>query len=174
LNRLVENVLTLARLEGDGWRMKPALYSPRKLLEGILERRKEAAERAGFRLDLFVQNECGEVRVDEDAFVQIMTNLIDNAIKFSAEASEKAVQVTLRSDRGRCVIGVRDFGPGIPAKQRKRIFRRFYRGERELTRKTKGTGLGLALVKLLAERMNIRVLSQPRDPGTEFELHFQG
>jgi signal transduction histidine kinase len=68
------------------------------------------------------------------------------------------------------VFFVRDYGPGVARDQMPLIFQLFYRGENELTRHTKGTGIGLALVKALAAQMQARVEVQNRDPGAEFRI----
>ena len=67
---------------------------------------------------------------------------------------------------------VRDFGPGVPKGQMKKIFELFYRPADELTRETVGTGIGLALVRQLATAMGARVDVRNREPGAEFRLHF--
>jgi signal transduction histidine kinase len=67
---------------------------------------------------------------------------------------------------------VRDFGPGVPKEQMKRIFELFYRAENELTRETVGTGIGLALVQQLAVAMRARVDVRNCEPGAEFRLRF--
>ena len=110
---------------------------------------------------------------DADAFVQICINLVDNAIKFSANVEPKRVEVGLRLPRGRApqaVFFVRDYGSGVARDQMQQIFQLFYRGENELTRHTQGTGIGLALVKALAAKMHAKVEVQNQSPGAEFRL----
>ena len=68
------------------------------------------------------------------------------------------------------VLFVRDYGPGVAHDQMQRIFQLFYRAEDELTRQTKGTGIGLALVKVLATKMHATVHLHNRNPGAEFQL----
>ena len=130
---------------------------------------------AGFALQL----NCSEaaaiqtLAVDDDAFVQILINLVDNAIKFSAQATERRIDVAaVALGDGRVEFSVRDFGPGIARDQMKKIFRLFYRSENELTRETVGTGIGLALVHRLATAMGGEVDVINRDPGAEFRVRF--
>ena len=104
---------------------------------------------------------------------QILINLIDNSIKFSKEAERKEIQVTISQLGEECFIRVRDFGPGIPRPQLKKIFQKFYRIDSEMTRTTRGTGIGLALVKMLADAMRASVDVVNRDPGVEFSLRFR-
>jgi len=111
--------------------------------------------------------------VDADAFAQIFINLVDNALKFSASAATKVVEIgSRRESDGGVLFTVRDFGPGVPKDQMKKIFELFYRPADELTRETVGTGIGLALVQQLATAMDARVDVRNREPGAEFRLHF--
>ena len=102
--------------------------------------------------------------------LQILINLIDNAIKFSKDSAERTVLLRVAQVGDECRISVRDFGPGIPPKEMKKIFERFYRGNNESTRATRGTGIGLALVKMLVDGMDAKVEVENRDPGAEFSL----
>ncbi len=119
-------------------------------------------ERAGFELR-FIQDESvndATISIDEDCFAQIIINLVDNAIKFSKDAAEKAVEVRCkRVANGQIEFSVRDFGPGVPRDQMKKIFELFYRSESELTRETVGTGIGLAIVYQLTTAMGGEALT---------------
>ena len=102
-----------------------------------------------------------------------MINLTDNAVKFSAGASEKRVVFTARDAGGEVVLAIRDFGPGIPGEAAPRIFGLFVRAEDERTRKTTGTGIGLALVKSLTEQMGAAIDFDNKEPGCEFAVAFK-
>jgi signal transduction histidine kinase len=125
---------------------------------------------------LFDRDERAEdaaVMIDEDCFLQIVINLVDNAVKFSAAAGDKKIEIGSRlSGNGQFVFSVRDFGPGVPRNQMKKIFELFYRSESELTRETVGTGIGLAIVHQLSLAMNGSVDVVNRDPGAEFRVSF--
>ena len=113
------------------------------------------------------------VVVDADCFAQIFINLVDNALKFSAGAAVKTVEIAARrASDGGVLFTVRDYGPGVPKAQMKKIFELFYRAENELTRETVGTGIGLALVRQLAAAMGARVDVRNCEPGAEFRLQF--
>jgi signal transduction histidine kinase len=132
-------------------------------------------ERAHFTLNLHCPAEAAGlvVEVDVDYFTQILINLVDNALKFSAKAEKRAVDIGYRSVDGQGVtFTVRDYGPGIAKGQMQKIFELFYRSENELTRETVGTGIGLALVRQLAAAMNGRVDVLNVDPGAEFGVRF--
>jgi signal transduction histidine kinase len=112
------------------------------------------------------------VLVDADALMQVFVNLVDNGIKFSKKTNQTAIETGYDvSPTGREVrFFVRDFGPGIEKDQLKKIFTLFYRPENELTRTTKGTGIGLALVRELADKMGGKVDVESRPGLTEFRL----
>jgi signal transduction histidine kinase len=104
--------------------------------------------------------------------VQILINLVDNALKFSAHAQHKVVEVGFRATQDRVAFRVRDYGPGIAPRHLERIFELFYRAEDELTRETTGTGIGLALVAELTAAMGGTVNVRNCQPGAEFTVTF--
>lgn len=177
LSRLIDNVLQLARLENHSEKTLLTPQDPYLLLQRIRDKTQIQAEAAGFQLNLIYpenREENSTILIDEDAFFQIMINLIDNAIKFSNEADKKMIDIGLKiANRGKdAIYTIRDFGPGIEKKQIKKIFRLFYRAGDELTRSTTGTGIGLALVVQLVEQMNAKIDLLNRDPGIEFQIQF--
>lgn len=108
--------------------------------------------------------------VDREAFVSVVMNLMENADKYGEPP--KKIQISLqKTDPDTVVLKVTDNGPGIPAKEKSRIFEQFYRSGSEETRKTKGTGLGLYIVKKIvqAHRGKIRVLDHS-PKGSIFEV----
>ena len=175
LSRLIANVLQLARMTRNELHidLQPVVVS--ELLDSIRSRIASQVEQAGFTLAIDCSEEAGQsvIQIDADSFSQIMINLVDNAIKFSASAERRHIDIGCqRHSDGVIRFSVRDFGPGIPRDQMKKIFKLFYRSENELTRETIGTGIGLALVKQLASAMQGRVDVVNREPGAEFQISF--
>jgi signal transduction histidine kinase len=172
LSRLIENVLQLARLTRNTQHFDVKRATVAEALDMVRSKVSTQVERAGFALE--VRNDApadAEIAVDGDAFAQIFINLVDNALKFSASAERKAVEIASRRESDRTLLfTVRDFGPGIPKGHMKKIFELFYRPANELTRETAGTGIGLALVRQLAAAMGGRVDVRNRDPGAEFRV----
>ena len=111
------------------------------------------AEREGFRLEVDVPEDLPPVRFDRDALLQVLFNLVDNALKYARDASDRTVRIEARAEQGGVRVAVRDSGPGVPESQLSRIFEPFYRSGDELTRTAQGAGIGLALVRELSERM---------------------
>jgi signal transduction histidine kinase len=170
LSRLIANVLTLSRIDRDALSVSPAAVPLTTLMDLVLERVTAQVERAGFALVL----ECeapGLVQADPDAFVQILINLVDNALKFAAQAEPKIVEIRCVCPRAGWVrVAVRDFGPGVPRAALRQVFQLFYRGEDAARRAIPGTGIGLALVERLLQAMGGRVEVVNREPGAEFRV----
>jgi len=95
-----------------------------------------------------------QISFDHDAIKQIVVNLLDNAVKYARDATDRTITIRTRGDSRYVFIEVEDHGPGVPHTQRKKIFEQFYRTQAEATRETTGTGLGLALVKKFAQAHN--------------------
>jgi signal transduction histidine kinase len=154
LSRLIDNVLDFSRLEQGGREMRLVVGSPGDALRDMAERLRPHVEREGFTLDIEIEAELPAVRFDRDALVQVVFNLVDNALKYAAPAENKEIVLgCARGEDGRVVVSVRDHGPGVPRRELRRIFESFYRIEDELTRSAKGSGIGLALVRELGEAM---------------------
>jgi signal transduction histidine kinase len=174
LSRLIENVLQLARLTRGSQHLELKRATTAELVDLVRSKTATQAERAGFGLDVRDDTPAGtELALDVDAFAQIFINLVDNALKFSAGAERKVVEIAARRESdGRVLFTVRDFGPGIPKGQLKKIFELFYRPADEVTRATAGTGIGLALVRQLAAALGGRVEVRNCEPGAEFRVSF--
>ncbi len=173
LSRLINNVLQLARLTRNKVQAEIKPTSVAELLDIIRSKISSQVEQAGFVLNLNSDEGAEEtaVNVDVDHFAQIIINLVDNALKFAAQAEKRVIDISFSRRRdGTAVFAVRDYGPGIAKNQMKKVFKLFYRSENELTRETVGTGIGLALVHQLAQRMKGKVDVINRDPGAEFQL----
>ena len=175
LTRLINNVLQLARLSRNEQVASVNAVTVAEALAELRPRLESQLEPSGFELRIDAEPEVDATRIaiDIDWFIQIFINLVDNAVKFSASATQRSIDIRYRKLRdGRIQFSVRDYGPGIDAGQMKKIFTLFYRSENELTRETVGTGIGLALVHQLASAMNAEVDVVNCDPGAEFRILF--
>ena len=174
LSRLIENVLQLARLTRSSQQLDVKRVASAELLDMVRSKCATQAERAGFKLSVRDGAPVGtELALDADAFAQILINLVDNALKFSAGAQRKEIEIASRLETdGWVLFTVRDFGPGIPKGQLKKIFELFYRPPDEITKATAGTGIGLALVLQLTAALGGRVEVRNCEPGAEFRVSF--
>jgi signal transduction histidine kinase len=165
LSRLINNVLQLARMNRNEQDPELSTYNVAGVVREIQAKVTSQVEAASFKLTvtLDTNTEQSNVEIDQDWLTQIMINLFDNAIKFSAKTKRKEVILHVRLENNKRVLfTVSDFGPGIEKQQMKAIFKLFYRTENELTRDTVGTGIGLSLVKQLVTGMGGEVTVQNR------------
>jgi len=175
LSRLISNVLHLASITRNEPQFDLKPMNVGELMNSTESKISNQIERAGFELRFKTINDADKatIRIDEDCFAQIIINLVDNAIKFSKNAENKVIEISSKmSADSRIVFSVRDYGPGIPKDQMKKIFQLFYRSESELTRETVGTGIGLAIVHQLTLAMNGNVDLINAEPGAEFRVSF--
>ena len=173
LARLTADLLTLSRVELGQQEFKFASYYVNRLLADNLDGMRPIAQRQGIELVLERASEDAEVFCDAEAVHQILTNLLDNAIKYTPGAGTVTVGARPLGNAAEPVNSieffVRDSGPGIPAEELPRLFERFYRVDKARSRALGGTGLGLAIVKHLARSQGgeVRVESQV-DKGSTF------
>jgi signal transduction histidine kinase len=152
LSRLVENVLDFSRIQKGRKEYALQLGDINACVSEVIAMMQPYAEQHGFTIeaDLAARD---EMPFDKDAVTQIVVNLIDNAVKYAQAAQDKTVRVRTAREGQFIVIEVQDHGPGIPHRQRRKVFDQFYRGAGHADSHVQGTGtgLGLALVKRFAE-----------------------
>ncbi len=171
LSRLVNNVLEFSQLEKGARKLALGVAPVEPALRDALEILKVHVESEGFRLAAEVAPNLPPARFERDALAQIVFNLVDNAAKYARDAQRREIVVSLRPTQSGVALAVRDFGPGVPREQLGFVFDAFWRGESELTRRAKGTGIGLALVRKLAEAMGGSARARNAEPaGFEVEV----
>jgi len=169
LTRLIDNVLDFSRIEGGRQRydFEPAPVEP--LVHEVLDAFRHPLAERGFKVEVEMEPGLPEITVDAAAVKQALANLIDNAIKYSADRRRLAVSV--RREGNAVAIDVADDGVGIPVSERQRIFEKFYRVGRSETQGRRGSGVGLALVKHIAEAHGGDVLVDSRPgEGSRFSI----
>ena len=163
--RLTEDLLVLARVESgeQNFNFQPA--TPRELLEDAVQTFHELATSRGIELSL-MSTATSTVAVDRDAIHQVLSNLIDNALKYG-DTGGKILVGACESEEG-VQFYVRDFGSGISSEHLPRLFERFYRVDKARSRESGGTGLGLAIAKhvVRAHSGTIRVESEMNHGST--------
>lgn len=169
LSRLIDNVLDFSRIEGGrrGYELAPTAVDP--LVRDVLEAFAYPLEQQGFKVEVNVEPDLPEIRVDADALGQALANLIDNAMKYAGD--ERVIEVDARRAGDRLALSVSDRGIGIPAAEHARIFEKFYRVGRSETQGRRGSGVGLALVRHIVEAHGgtVTVASAP-GRGSRFTL----
>lgn len=173
LTRIVESVLEYARLGKRKAHAKPEATSVAALLDASLPALRERCQSCGLELvDTREGDAGGAIRVDRATFDRILSNLVDNACKYAAGSDPARVELTAAVSASTLEVRVRDFGPGVPATEAKRIFDPFFRGSAHSDGATPGLGLGLALCKALAREMggDLSLIQTTTGTGACFRL----
>lgn len=167
MQRLIDDILELSAIEAGNVRVAPEIVRLRPLVEDVFGSLSAAASARAITVrNLVDQNAL--VFADPHRLVQMLTNLIENAIKFNRESGTVLVKYEI-GDGDR--IRVEDTGEGIPAHHLDRLFERFYRVDRARSRELGGTGLGLAIVKHLARAHGGEITVESRfGEGTQFTI----
>lgn len=172
LNRLIGNVLDFGRLSDRRKHYHPEPTDLAALLEHARNVYAELAAQIGVELAFEASREAFTATIDRDSLLQVLYNLFDNALKYAPEGRKIAVSIG-REDR-RTVIHVRDYGPGIPARLRRKVFREFYRVDDRLCAATGGCGLGLAIARTLLCDQGGDLELRNAKPGCDFVIVLPG
>ena len=169
LQGLIEDLLTLSRLEADEFKIERTDVDMNQLIEEVLPVVEQRAKQEGITLTANVKDDI-MLKADSERVKQVIINLMNNAISYTGENG--TVNLTVSDEGEKVHIQVTDDGIGIPEEAVTRIFERFYRVDKARSRNTGGTGLGLAIVKHIVEVHdgNISVESKP-DKGSVFHVH---
>ena len=171
LQRMIGQLLVAARFEEGRSEAPWQLRTELDATELIRQAGAEARARHGDRSIAIEANGALPVRVAQDAVVQVLGNLIDNACKYSPEG--EPIRLSGSRDGGTAVLAVEDAGPGISLDDRQRIFERFTQLERQGGGQEGGVGLGLYIARQLAHSQDgeLVVADASSNGGTRFELH---
>ena len=148
LIRLINDILDIEKMEGGHLTVRTEPCDLAAVIDATIAGVRAVAEETGVRLRVDAP-ERPVVNGDPDRLVQVFTNLVSNAIKFSPAGRE--VRVQLSTSDSTAIVSVADQGPGIPAEFRDRIFGKFQQAEQSGTRTTGGTGLGLAIARAIVD-----------------------
>ncbi len=160
---LINDILDVEKIESGKLTLFVETVDLTELVAESITLNRAFADRFKVRLAAVGERQPVRVNADRKRLLQVMTNLISNAAKFSAEGS--TVEISMEAcDRG-IRVGVHDRGPGIPESFRGRIFSRFAQADMSHTRQKGGTGLGLAICKRLLEMMGGKIGFSDRDGG---------
>ena len=163
---LLSDILNLATIESGEYSLEIKESNPEKIIDNTIDEYSRNFSKISFKRDL---KGSKRVLIDEYAFKQVITNLIENAIKYGS--SEKGVEIKIKSrDLGSQIrFEIEDKGDGIPSEMREKVFERFFRLQTKKTSANIGVGLGLAIVKNLINLMGGSVGNEAAYPkGTTF------
>ncbi len=149
MQRIVDELLDLSRIESGHWRPRPQNVRIAEVTAEVFARVSAAAAKKGVRLETEFDPATSTVHADRTALEQILLNLVENALRHTAQGG--SINVDTPAARNGVLLEVRDTGSGIPPEHLPRIFERFYRADSGRSREAGGTGLGLAIVKHLVE-----------------------
>jgi signal transduction histidine kinase len=157
MQRIVDELLDLSRIESGGWIPHPTEFDLDGLVAEVITLEVAAASAKALRVTSDIPPVAASVYADRTGLRQILTNLVENSIRHTAVGS-----ITIFSARegGGIRVGVRDTGEGVSAEHLPRIFERFYRVDTGRSRASGGTGLGLSIVRHLTEAHGGHVLAE--------------
>jgi PAS domain S-box-containing protein len=160
LARTINEVLAASRLDSGTFPLAVESCDPKRLTEEVVDAARTHVPDE-IRIELAAPERLPDVAADPDMVRQVLTNLIENAVKYSPAGGH--VAVSLEPQEGRVLFAVRDEGLGIPPQEQERIFEKFYRLDPNQTRGVGGTGLGLYICQELIRRMGGRIWVASRE-----------
>ncbi|MGM0586991.1 MAG: sensor histidine kinase [Bacteroidota bacterium] len=171
LRSMIDKLLDVAKADAGQTILERSPVRMRDIVQQYLQEHTSYIEGKGFEVETRYSAADDMITVDKDSIQTVLSNLVENAIKYSPESNYIGIFVDANVDRVR--LTVEDHGVGIPQKAQKHIFDKFYRVEETLTAHTKGHGLGLSIVQHLVEinQGNIHVESEP-GKGSRFIVEF--
>lgn len=164
LSRLVNDLQDLWRAEARQLVLRMEPLDPIPVVSAAMERHLKPAADRGIALRLEADSPVPLVRADRDRLVQVLDNLLSNAVRYSGDGAPVTVRVRNAPDGVH--LSVIDLGPGLTAEQLDRVFERFYRADPSRSRALGGSGIGLAIAAALVELMGGRIRAESRGPGT--------
>jgi two-component system phosphate regulon sensor histidine kinase PhoR len=171
LNRLVEDLLVISKVELGELDFRFEEISLRNALEGVIPLVESKARLKKITIHNNLQENGAPIWADRDRFTQILVNILDNAVKFTPE--DGSIFIDAGQKDNYAVLTITDTGIGIPKEEVQRLGERFYRVERSRSRDLGGTGLGLSIVKhlMIAHGGKMEIESQ-LGRGTKVSLFF--
>ena len=170
LDGLIEDLRTLSRADAGELPLEFQPVSPARLLDKVQAMHKQNAARKNIAIELQVEPGLPEISADLGRMVQVMSNLVDNALLYTPEGGR--VSISARRVTEGLEIRVQDSGPGIAEDELERVFERFYRSDPSRQRNAGGSGLGLAIAKSIVEKHAGRIWAESKaGEGTTIVIH---
>lgn len=170
LSRLIDNFLTLSRLERNEHAILLQPTSPRAVIDQAVSAMRAKLDLAHCHFTIDAAETLPDILADRDALAMVLVNLLDNAVKYTAP-EDKIIVLRARTAYERVFFSVQDNGIGLSRAERKNVFRRFYQVDQKLSRARGGCGLGLALVQHIVEEHHGRIdISSQLGRGSTFTV----
>ncbi len=163
LSRLVQSMLSMARLESGELTLKPELFDLRELLYTILVSQEQRIEKQRLKMIGLDELQNVSIRADRDLLHQAVYNLVDNAIKFTDNGG--SISFSLKIENKNIILTVKNTGDGIPAKDLPFVFERFYKVDKSRSATKNSTGLGLYIVKTIITAHGGRIRVSSKEGG---------
>jgi len=169
MNKIISDLLQLSLIESEEFQLKTEPFEIKEAIESVVSMLKSSAEKKSQNIEIKLYSEEQRVLADKYRINQALTNLVDNAIRYTPEKGIIKIQT---EDKGDLIeIAIMDNGIGIPSKDLPRIFERFYTVDKGRSRESGGTGLGLSIVKHIIEAHNGKVIVESElGKGSKFSF----
>ena len=169
--RVVEDLMSLSRIEADRFVAPRDRVDLGEVAETSVSQCRSMADQRSCSIELHIDAETPVVRGDRPQLIQLLDNLIGNALRYGCMGPGSVVRVSVRREGNSAVLSVSDTGEGIPREHLPRLTERFYRVDEARSRSSGGTGLGLAIVKHIVERHRgtLAIRSSPGE-GTDVSV----
>jgi PAS domain S-box-containing protein len=155
LARLITDLLDLSRIEAGSMKWQSGELSLEELIRSVIASMGVLFENKGLRVTTWFSAPLSRLSGDRDRLVQVMTNILSNAVKFTPAGG--SIHVSVRQEETQIVVEISDSGIGIPAAHIDLIFEKFHRSDDQLTAAIEGTGLGLAITRQIVEHHGGRI-----------------
>lgn len=170
LRRLVDDLQELSRAEAGQIPLSPASVDPAQLVRAAVERLAAQFEEKGLSLEVDLPTALPTVRADPDRAVQVLSNLLANALRYTPAPGR--VRVSARAADGVVRFAVADTGIGVAPEHLPHLFERFYRVDKSRSRELGGSGIGLTIARALVEAMGGRIWAESPGLGQGATFHF--
>ena len=170
LQRLVDDLQELSRVEAGAYQLKLESVSPLELIESVKKHLGRQFEEKEILLETIVGRDLPNVSVDKDRILQVLTNLVGNAMQYTSAGGR--VTLTAAKDKDEMVFSVSDTGIGISGDHLPFIFNRFYRTDKSRARASGGSGIGLTIAQALVKAHHGRIWAESTGEGKGSSFHF--
>ena len=163
LQRLVNDLQELSRVEGGEFQLNPVLVSPVSLIETVRGNLGQQFEDKGIELKIKVDQALPHILVDKDRILQVLTNLAGNALQYTPRGG--IVTIRALQEKSESVVSISDTGIGLTPEQLPLVFNRFYRTDKSRARASGGSGIGLTIAQALVKAHHGRIWAESRGEG---------